>query len=395
MTQFVSGKTSEPLFSVPGVAVALDPSGRFALVEMRNDLHAFGADFESARAAPARLRLVELSALDSFANEGRRPEGQRNDCEMGGQVALRTLSDRRDRLWNAYDWRRSSKVRPQTGTVGLSPDEEPAPKFGLKWKAGTVQLLKSEASRDAVLGSGSAEQISRMIPDWAALMVPGTDMQISELTSADGRYAAVRRRLLTDKEQLDWTLYRIEAGERQLIKRGRVSEREGNPVRRGIFFLDELSVVAVQEDVCSVTILQLPDGNVLGKLRAGYDQIDNVVRLADDLIAVLSSSRRDARQSIQIFDFPDLNPGPWLLTGDLGEAEPDSPANQPLSQPAAALPAATPTRRLVPFNWVDAEIDGDGRTLFLGQKRGNQLSDWIALSIPPWGERLRRLMLAP
>jgi hypothetical protein len=315
---------------------------------------------------------------------------------MGGQVALRTLSDRRDRLWNAYDWRRSTKVRPQAGTVGLSPDEEPAPQFGLKWKAGTVQLLKSEASRDAVLGSGTPAQISRMIPDWAELIVPGTDMLISELTSADGRYAAVRRRLLTDKEQLDWTLYRIEAGERQLIKRGQVREREGSPVRRGIFFLDELSVVAVQEDVCSVTILQLPDGNVLGKLRAGYDRIDNVVRLADDLIAVLSSSRRDSRQSIQIFDFPDLNPGPWLLTGNLEEAEPDSPANQSSSVPAAAAaPAATPTRRLVPFNWADAEIDGDGRTLFLGQKSRNQPSDWIALSIPPWGERLRRLMLAP
>src|SRR5205807_1020756 len=104
-----------PLFAVPGVAVELDPTGRFALIEMKNDLLAY-ADIAAARAAPARLRLVELSAVESFANEGRRPQGMRDDCEMGPS-ALRTLSDRRDRLWNPYDWRRADQERPASGAI--------------------------------------------------------------------------------------------------------------------------------------------------------------------------------------------------------------------------------------------------------------------------------------
>ena len=397
-TQFVNGQTSEPLFSVPGVAVEFDPNGRFALMEMKNDLLAYGTDFDAARAAPARLRLVELSSVDSFANESRQPQGMRDECEMG-QVALRTLSDRRDRLWNPYDWRRSKARRPATGTVALRlPEARLQSEFSLKWKTGKLELSKTNQGGSVVLGTGSAEEISRMVPEWSALIVPGIDMLITEITSADGRYAGVRRRQFSDKDGLDWTLYRIDQGERRVIKRGMTSESGGNFVFRGIFFIEALSVAAVQEDSCSVTFLALPDGDVLGKVRAAYDMVTNVVRIPDDLIAVVSSGRHDARQSIQIFDFPDLNPGPWFMTGDLqGDQSQEPPQGAPpKGQPgASAREAEAPAKPLVAFEWSAGEIGEDGGVLFLERLRDNGDREWIALAIPPWGERLRRVMLQP
>jgi len=131
----------------------------------------------------------------------------------------------------------------------------------------------------------------------------------------------------------------------------------------------------------------------LGKVRAGYDRVENVVRIADDLVAVVSSGRRDGRQSIQIFDVPELNPGPWLLTGDLkGD---DAPPPKPASAGGATEPSATLPKPLVPFEWDGAEVGDDGRLLFLERPGDNGQSDWIAVAMPPWGERLRQLMLAP
>ena len=386
ITQFVNGKTSEPLFSVPGIAVAFDPRGRFALVEMKNDLLAYGTDFDAARAAPARLRLVELSTIDSFASEGRTPEGMRDACAMGS-VAFRTLSDRSERLWNVHDWRRlPNQRRPETGLVSLDRDIR-QPGFSLKWKGEHGELSRTAGDRSALVSQGTIKTIALAIPDWADLIVPGVDMLIGEHISADGRYVAVERRLFGEKNQLDWNVYRIEEGRRHLIKRGPANEDGGNLIFQSVFFIESLSVAGVQEDSCSVTFLALPDGRVLGKVRAAYDMVESVVRIADDLIAIASSGRRDARQSIQIFDFPDLNAGPWFMSGDLQGDESE--------QAADARNQGGPTAPLVAFEWNKSEIGDNGRVLFLERPIDDKKSEWLALAIPPWGQGLRQLMIAP
>ena len=136
----------------------------------------------------------------------------------------------------------------------------------------------------------------------------------------------------------------------------------------------------MQRDDCNIDLIRLADGAELGSIRAAYTQTDNVLQISDDLIAVLSSGNRDARNSIQIFDLPNLNPGPWLVDGDLQDGEDES---QPSPRTRLSYP-----RPLVPFEPMGHTIVGDGKYLYLKQdeKRG------LTLSIPPWGKRLRDLM---
>src|SRR5262249_21015188 len=126
---------------------------------------------------------------------------------------------------------------------------------------------------------------------------------------------------------------------------------------------------------------------------AGYDKVENVVRIADDLVAVVSSGRRDGRMSIQIFDLPELNAGPWFLTGDSkGDG---GKADGGKGDGGKGDGGDRPQTSLAPFEWDGAEVGEGGRVLFLERPGDNGKSDWIALSIPPWGERLRQLLLAP
>jgi hypothetical protein len=159
---------------------------------------------------------------------------------------------------------------------------------------------------------------------------------------------------------------------------------------QGLFFLDRLSMAAAQEDSCSILFVRLTDGEIVGKVRAAKTSVENVVQIADDLIAVISEGSRDTRSSLQIFDLPDFNPGPWLITGDEQGHPYDDPAEQVAPPQRVVRPLISDKDVLDDGGSHPGDdirwITDDGRYLVFGRKSG------FALSIPPWGKRLRDLM---
>ncbi len=388
-TQFVNGRTSENLFAVPGMAVAFDPAGRMALMEMDPRLR--GSDSTPRMRGPfISLHLVELSTVTSFANDGRAPQGERDVCDLG-PMPFRTLTDRNDRLWNSNDWRRTRRGGPG---IALERDSSRVSRFDFRWKGDRLTLSRDSDGKDSVLGTGTRDEIAKMVPEYAELIEPGQDMRITEVASADRRFTGIIKWLFKEGWTGEWTLFRNDPAKQVPIRRGRVKEDGLAPMPQGLFFLDRLSMAAAQEDSCSIVFVRLTDGEIVGKVRAAKTTIENVVQIANDLIAVISSGTRDTKSSLQIFDMPDFNPGPWLVSGD------DEGYGEDMPKPVAGSgPRTTPLisgKDLLEASGDDSHpaddirrITDEGRYVVYGR---SDRKEGFALSIPPWGKRLRDLM---
>jgi hypothetical protein len=117
------------------------------------------------------------------------------------------------------------------------------------------------------------------------------------------------------------------------------------------------------------------DGKVLGKLHSTYANPDAVLEIGEDLIALFSSG---TTAGIQLFDYPDLNAGPAFVNGWDDEGD---------------VPDGGLRDALVPFNGTEPKLSSDGRFLTI-HGQGKNSSQTAVLSVPPWGRRLRELLVA-
>ncbi len=378
VTNFINGRTSERLFSVPAIAVAFDPSGRLALVQIPVDRPPPGSGGRSAERSV--LRLVELSAVTSFANDGSWPHAipmyVKNRCETSVAPFL-TLSTRIDRTWNQYDWHR--EISPPNFANEPAVRTDASSTFALHWRDEKFELRRN----DAIIARGSRDDIVAVWPDFAALIQPEINMTVTFLNAPDDNSVIVTRRSTRDWEEPgEWYIYELNGSARSLITSGRFQRPQwrgyGSPDK--IFFsLPRARAVAVHEDECTLTVLRLSDGEVLGQFHSIYASPDAVREIGDDLIAVFSSG---STASVQIFDYPGVNAGPSIVMSweesYEGGVQDDS------------LPHV-----LVPFIGTDLALSSDGRFLTVQQccDRGEKGTTMV-LNVPPWGKRLRDLMVA-
>jgi hypothetical protein len=138
------------------------------------------------------------------------------------------------------------------------------------------------------------------------------------------------------------------------------------------YVLESFGSIAVHENECVLKILRISDNKLLGKIRTAYSAPE-ISRIDTDLIALSSADWYGDAHSLQIFDFPSLNPGPWFVTDD--ESTPDD--DESIDRNA-----------LVPFSGSTSfEVNGK----FLIVRKGD--TDTAILAVPPWGKRLRELLI--
>src|SRR4029079_1436665 len=119
---------------------------------------------------------------------------------------------------------------------------------------------------------------------------------------------------LSDSDH-DWNIYRSDEGATwRKVAGGTFHEGIRQPAN-SVWTLDELSVFAGRDETCRVTFIQAADGRVLGNAQVAYP--DGVaIGSVNDVIFIETQGRRDMRYSLQVFDFPDLIPGPWFIQGN-------------------------------------------------------------------------------
>jgi hypothetical protein len=288
--------------------------------------------------------------VDSFAYESRDPEGMDEQCEIS-HIALRTLSDRDDRPWNAYDWRRvGDKLGPPSDAINLGSEEggslpeQTANNYTLEWDAGRGTLSRSGDAAE-VLANGTRDEIVKLAPGWRDLIEADIHISFEEIKSRDGRFASVSRSFRDDNR-----------GKWQMIQSGPfLADARSSS---SISFLEGLSTFAIRDRPCGLTFVRVPDGKLLGRVATAYEQLDQVTGVAGDLVFVVTSGRRDARSSIQIFDFPALNSGPWLITGNW------LTSNENLEYGSdQTLPLASNKQPLIPFERKESRVSEDGHTV--------------------------------
>ena len=173
---------------------------------------------------------------------------------------------------------------------------------------------------------------------------------------------------------------------------GPINEREGEIIHKSISFIDGLSIVAVQDEACSVAFMRLPDSTVAGRAKPAYTHVREVMQIAPDLLALISEGSRDARKSIQVLEYPDLSRGPWIVDGDSeGEEPPDERQANGLVQTEAAGPGAMTSKPLLSGGMEGVEFSKDGRFLFVEERYTKHR---LALSVPPWGQRLKDMLMS-
>jgi hypothetical protein len=357
VSDFYNGHTSERLFSVPGIAVAFDPLNCMALVEDPN-----------GRAGEAiKLRLVEVTTVTSFANDGNWPDilmGYR--CDMGA-MPFRSLANRTDRIWNKWDWHR---VDVALGSLEKQSKSDGRQKPLRLWcRNNEVQVSDSlEGPADVVVTPTQAKRRYKLLVD---LIEEGVELVATEFSTSNSKLLGLIKRAWREPNwQMSWEIYNVSDDRLTLIESGPLPDgvRHASP---GIFFIDPRDPAAiVHQDKCTLGVLRLADKTSIGTLRPAFDSPVAIQQIRDDLIAVHSAGKHGYPASIQIFDYPDLNPGPWLMPG--GEVEMEE------------TPGA-----LVPFGGGMAfELVDDGELLVVRQ----QDQEPTVLSVPPWGRRLRELL---
>jgi hypothetical protein len=391
-TKFIDGRTQQQIFAVKGVIVGFDPTGRMALVELRSDYH-----FDKQQLAPVKLRLIELSTIGSFTNEGRWPiiGGM---CDDDTSKPFLTLSDRANRIWNANDWRRAARKSFEQGGVDLAALDRTA-QLQFKWSQGLVQVIKWEKdpvqkgyNHEIVLKRGTLADIETVFPELVDQIQQGVDMTISEFASRGAHWLGTLANLDNfdkgpdSKRDIRWKIFHVDGARRQLFKTGTTQDREGSlPLSEyaeiGMFFLDKSPVVAVHEDACTLALISLLNGTILGRVRSALHNVVRVKQITHDTLVVYSKNVHQAIESVQIFDFPYLNEGPWFMFAG-SEVMP--------TQHGTLAPKSDDA--LVPFeDWgaLRLELTGDGATLIVQSDDDKAL----ALSVPPWGDRLRNRLV--
>lgn len=381
-TDFVDARTSQRLFSVDGTALAFDPTARMALVEMRSNIT---ETLERNRATATQLRLVELSSFPSFANQAWLPRITGRMCSSDTR-AFQTLATRQTRLWNPHDWRRLPTTPAARQPV--RPGRESRRRLEFEWSGNVLEVTEEQK----VIAKGSRDEVIRIIkvlPETAMVIEPQLNMTIVEVTSPDRQWMGL---LKQTADKFDWKLFKLSGNERQLVRfeKGKPLNEWTTVTRLGMTFLPHVSVVAIQNDECTVDLLGLPNVTPIGRIHAAFDRITKVEQISDDLIALHSEYEYLTIDSIQILSYPELEHGPWFLSGGVSDHNWDT-----TSQVADADKEAAAKNALFPHGSHGVVEFGDnGRTLIVqntGLLRETKRHP-IALSVPPWGKRLRDLM---
>jgi hypothetical protein len=235
VTDVVNGRTSERLFSLPAIAVAFDPSGRLALVEMPQASRS--STSEGTATQRYVLRLAELSTVPSFANDGSWPHAipvyVKNRCETNA-VPFLTLSMRIGRTWNPYDWHRESA--PPDGAAEAAAESDANSPLTWRWNAGNFELRRG----DMLIASGTREDIIMARPDFAALIEPETDMTVAFMDFINGNFVIVTRQSARDwQEPGSWFVYKNSGHTRTLLASGTYPRSQRRGYKPSSFHYDE------------------------------------------------------------------------------------------------------------------------------------------------------------
>jgi hypothetical protein len=162
-----------------------------------------------------------------------------------------------------------------------------------------------------------------------------------------------------------------------------------------LFFLERANALAVHDDECTLSVIDLGNGQPIGKIRAAFSNHVKVQQVAEDLIAVYSADWYDATHSVQLIDYPNLEQGPWILIGQPDDYE-SNPVDasggdaRPAAAPAQQSPGKQPVPSLVTYgDEMAIAFQTEGSAVLAGPKDGPP----NAIAMPPWGKRLRELLV--
>jgi len=392
-TGVFNAETSERLFGLPGFATAFSADSRVLLTEVR----------EARPGAPpgkAVWRLNEVIPIPSLSRTATLPASTRGMCPAEPSV-LRVRADRDTRRWAVNDWRRVAGPGVPAGTPAeLAPVDAPLREF--RWTDGVVEVTEVKPSSDGQVGNllakGSPEEMLARFPEARGKLRPGFGVSLWTRRSGDGRWTASMVRydaVETGDRWISWSVAPAGTGSAGAGPTASGEMREDDPASSGIAdygdigvsFLPRMSAFAVQRNQCAMDVFSLPAGRKLGSLALAFSNRASAAAASDDLLAVSTSDWYGGTRSVQLVELGTMAQGPWLMFSD---AEQDIPP--PLDAHAAAAPGAGPLSTLSCI--ADFGFPGEGRYLAI-----RPAADCAAgkaaevLEIPPWGRRLRRLLL--
>lgn len=387
-TGVFNAETSERLFSLPGFATAFSADSRVLLTEAREP---------KLDAVPDKAvwRLNEVIPIPSLSRTAALPASTRSMCPTEPS-AFRVRADRDTRRWAANDWRRVTDPGILAGmATDPAPTDTPGREF--QWRDGVVEVTEADPSDPDQISKpvvkGPVEQVLAQFPEAQGKLRQGFRVSLWSRRSGDGRWTVSMARYAALETDERWTSWSVAPAGASPVASGEM--REDDPASGGIFnydaigvsFLPRMSAFAVQRSECAMDVFSLPTGQKLGSLALAFSNQASAVAASDDVLAVFSSDWYGGTRSVQLVELGTMAQGPWLM---FSSAEQDVPP--PLDARAAAAPGVGPLSTLACI--ADFGFFGDGR--YLAIRPGADCAAGKAaevLEIPPWGRRLRHLLL--
>jgi hypothetical protein len=183
--EFVRSKTTERILTIPGEVIAFSSYGDMALVRILEGL-------SDNNSAPAKLRLVEVIGVRSFASDSSQIRGVHNQCHLPA-VPFERWPYGLARIWNRNDWYFVSENR--ISRTYAKPANELSEKSRLSY-----------------------DEAVRLFPEYETFLKRG-EMEATEYVASGRRFVFVADKRGSQDEN-KWRLYRISAKGEEIIATG-------------------------------------------------------------------------------------------------------------------------------------------------------------------------------
>ncbi|KQQ78986.1 toll/interleukin-1 receptor domain-containing protein [Aureimonas sp. Leaf324] len=376
--------TNQFEFAVEGYPLFFDPAGRRLLV-LRGD----EAGYTSAAADDLEFALVDATKFASIALDKRAARSQRGACSTGNP--FRILSDRPQRLWNTYDWHR---VRSPEGSEASAFTFSETVTQYFEWADGEFRIVTEEPDDEwkepkpvSKIGIGDMRQ---RFPEFAAAFREEYGLIATKSQSPDGRWQGVvaMQSIFNDENtETNWLWFIFERTGASLTLR-REGVVEGGPQRAEdispIFFPLGEDHAVVPRSECEWALIDIASGAEQGRLTPGYAHNVAFAAIGDGLLAARSSDWYGSTTSVRLFDMAPLSPGPELVFTDREESDDDQNGRRP---------AGNDDKLVADSGLSSVGFSKDGRDLLVSYEyEDGRPAQTVAVGIPPWGARLRKII---
>lgn len=410
-TKIVSSETAEGIFSLDGVPVTFSPDGRTLLTDATERMPA-------TKPSSVSWRLFEIIQRSKLASDDGLPRSLRSACNLNVS-RFRALGDHIGRRWNTYDWGVISNAQRRTPLVSVRADDSKiTQRLVFEFKKKGISVFDASTSFSEYSSHSVPEtEWRRMASQFAIPLTykPDSQVTLSVSTSKDrlwGAVAVVYDVALPSQKAGDdgdddrrdrWMAWRVFDSRRadRVVASGEMREKETNSAgisafdNIGVSFATGIPAAFVQLDECTMRVIELPSGRILGDVDLAFSNNVTAMSVSPDLFAIRSTDWYESTESIQVLSYPSLRQGPWLIFGEYDSDDPQEAPKNAQGAPGDSEIADSENSCQQKFRFSE-----DGLYLVAVPVSGDdcktKADEGVTVyKVPPWGNRLDKLLTAP